>query len=703
MVMDIKKEVLKANSFSAFNPMQQKLLERDWQETSLVVSSPTASGKTVAAELLALNSVINKRKKAIYVCPLKAIAAEHYSSFRRKYSKNLSVRAALSTGDLDSGSRHLSGYDIIFSTYEKVDSLIRHRAEWLGSVGLLVVDEIHSLGSDRGPTLEIMIAAMRMISPRIQILGLSATIPNAAEISGWLGAELVTSSYRPVKLVERLYLDSVLYGGGEDSLRSLDTPLEEIADDTLAKRKQVLVFANTRRRAEDYAKKLSGLSCEAADAASAARLGKEADAVLKALESPTEQCRLLAELIKKGAAFHHAGLMPAQREIVEDAFRKNLIKVVSSTTTLAAGINMPAFRVVIPSLYRYTSSGSRRIPVNEYKQMAGRSGRPEFDTRGESVIIAKTEAEKEELCSSYINGEPEEIVSGLSHEPVLRMHLLSAIANGFVFDLLSLEDFIKKTFYHFQNSGAGIFSKINPVLRELHEMGFVEGDEERFSATALGKRVSQLYLDPLSANKIITSLRKEPGKELFYLYLISDTSESFPWVRVPRQKEELLWEELMENAASLPVDVMRAQYEDHLLLEKFNSSLLLCDWISEKSEEEIMKAYNIRPGVMHARRERADWLIYSAFEIARLLGLEQHLPALMKLRKRLRYGVREELVPLVSVRHIGRARARRLFRAGIKTPAHLRKTDLKDLSRILGTGVASLIKEQVQPGKVLQA
>ena len=152
--MDLKKRVLKLGGLKKFNPMQELVLKRDWQNKSLVVSSPTASGKTLVAELLALNSIVSKKKKVVYTCPLKALAFEHYSEFKKKYSASLKVRFGLSTGDLDSSSRHLQNYDLIFTTYEKLDSLIRHKVDWLQDVGLLIIDEVHEIDSGRGATLE---------------------------------------------------------------------------------------------------------------------------------------------------------------------------------------------------------------------------------------------------------------------------------------------------------------------------------------------------------------------------------------------------------------------------------------------------------------------------------------------------------------------------------------------------------------------
>ncbi len=209
--MNIEREVLALNSFKSFNPLQKKALKKDIFSKNVVVSAPTASGKTIIAELCALNTIINKKKKVIYTCPLKALASEHFNEFKKKYSKPLNVRVALSTGDLDSSSKHLANYDLVFATNEKVDSLIRHRANWLSSVGLLVVDEVHELDSDRGATLEMVISKLLSIVPSIQLLALSATIPNAKEIAEWMKAELIESSFRPVELREGILLDSVLH------------------------------------------------------------------------------------------------------------------------------------------------------------------------------------------------------------------------------------------------------------------------------------------------------------------------------------------------------------------------------------------------------------------------------------------------------------------------------------------------------------
>jgi helicase len=697
--IDLLQRVLQLNGFSQFNEMQQAVLKKNWAEKSLVISAPTASGKTLIAEIAALNCIVNRKRKVVYTCPLRALASEHYGEFKRKYSKDLGIRVALSTGDLDSSSKYLQNYDLIFVTYEKCDSLLRHRADWLSSVGLLVIDEVHILGTGRGPTLEVGATKLRQLNPKMQLLALSATIPNAKEIAEWLDAELIESDFRPIPLREGVYFnEEIEYKGGAKERIEGESALSALIKDTLfEKKKQAMVFANTRKRAEGIAKELAAFVEKNLSENEKKLLQRESEKALNALELPTEQCRRLSDLIAKGVAFHHAGLMQKQRSIVEDAFRENKLKVISATPTLAAGVNLPSHTVVIPSLYRYTELGMQRISVGEYKQQIGRAGRPKYDTEGRGIVIARSESDAEELMQHFINGEIEPVESMLGIEPILRMHLLGLIASNFVFDLPSMETFFKKTFYALQfGDMQELFEKVQNILQELQEMGFIVADAKRISATQLGVRVSELYIDPLSAFDLINSLKRETKFSPFsYLFIFSNCGELMPWLSVAKSREVELWEQLQLRKREIPVDVEREMFLDLNLVAKFNTALLFEQWIEEAREQQIIDEFNTQPGILHSKLLQCDWIGYSALELAKLLGLQQHFAPLSKLRKRLKHGVKEELVFLTEVRHIGRVRARRLWRSNIRTIADLRKVDERDLGRILGEAVAAKVKAEI--------
>src|SRR3989344_7008508 len=288
--------------------------------------------------------------------------------------------------------------------------------------------------------------------------------------------------------------------------------LVKLSLETIQMQKQALIFlpsrASTEKTAEDIAKMTSG------------HLPELEQEVLKVVTSPTKQCRRLSHCVRKGVAFHHSGLTSAQKELVEDAFRRGEVKIICATPTLAAGVSLPAYRVIIKSLKRFSGGwGMDWIPVLEYLQMAGRAGRPEYEKEGQAIILAKDEAEKEELYEKYVCGVPEEIYSKLAVEPVLRTYLLSLIASGIIRDEQGMQDFFSKTFWAHQFKD---MEKLQEILTRMltlleqwefvtiagsagsleQEGGFVSAialgkkQERTLRATALGKRTSELYLDP---------------------------------------------------------------------------------------------------------------------------------------------------------------------------------------------------------------
>ncbi len=198
--------ILQQEKFQELRPAQIKAINAGLLEgKNLLVCTPTGSGKTLIAELAAMNNIYNNIGKAIYIVPLKSLATEKYHLFKEKYADKT---IALSIGDPDSSEDHLTTYDVVVTTSEKLDSLIRHKAQWLREVKVVIVDEIHLLNDTaRGPTLEVVITLLRHLLKNVQIIGLSATIGNPEELAAWLDAILVIDDWRPVKLYHGTYLD----------------------------------------------------------------------------------------------------------------------------------------------------------------------------------------------------------------------------------------------------------------------------------------------------------------------------------------------------------------------------------------------------------------------------------------------------------------------------------------------------------------
>lgn len=175
------------------------------KDKNILVCTPTASGKTLVGELAALQTILKGEGKAIYIVPLKALANEKFRDFSERYGSM--CRIALSIGDMDKGDSYLENYDLIITTSEKLDSLIRHHCPWLSSVKCVVVDEVHLLNdAGRGPTLEILLTILRQQLKKIQIIALSATIGNPQELADWLDAKLIEDNWRPVELKKGVML-----------------------------------------------------------------------------------------------------------------------------------------------------------------------------------------------------------------------------------------------------------------------------------------------------------------------------------------------------------------------------------------------------------------------------------------------------------------------------------------------------------------
>ncbi len=691
-----------AADITELNPVQISAVKAGLLDLnkSLVVAAPTASGKTLIAELMMIKAILEKRVKAIYVVPLRALATEKYERFKEKYSQ-LGVNVGISTGDFDSTDPWLARYDLIILTSEKADSLLRHRAEFLQQVGIAVIDEVHLLhDAGRGPTLEITITRLKKLNPKILFLFLSATISNSDELAKWISAKLIKSDWRPVKLHQGVYFDNKVWFEEQECIETNnnnDAPEISISEHTVKVGKQALVFASSRRNAEAIAEKCCKVVRKSLTDTELTELAKISDDVKNSLESPTPQCKKLANCILSGIAFHHAGLVSKQRHLIEDAFRNRLIKIISATPTLAAGVDLPAFRVLIRDCRRYYPRfGYVFIPTLEYQQMAGRAGRPRYDKEGQAILIAHSEKEARELYNKFVLGEPEEITSKLAVEPVLRMHVLALIASDVVGSESELLDFFKSTFWGFQYKDVtGLKKQISKVLRQLLEWNFISEQDTFLKANRVGKRVAELYIDPLTAHEFIIALEK-PATDFGLLHLIAYSAELSPALKVRKPEYDLILNELVTREKQLLINIPKEwdiEYDD--FLNSIKSALALESWCNEAGEELMYNKYKITPGELHGKLEIADWLLYSIDELAGLLNKNDVRSTARRLRIRLHYGIKEELLQLVKLKGIGRARARRLFHAGYKTLSDIRKASVIELAPLIGAKTAENVKNQL--------
>ena len=672
---------------------------------NIVAAIPTASGKTLLSEFAMLKSVLNENKKgkALYIVPLRALASEKYDRFRTfeviKKNDGRGVTAGIATGDLDSRDDWLGQFDIIVATSEKVDSLLRNGSHWIDEVTVVVADEVHLIDSpDRGPTLEIVLAKLMKQKP--QIIALSATIGNAGDVAKWLSAELVVSDWRPIVLKEGVFFVNAITFG-DRSQREVKAFHKDstiaLAADTLKEGGQCIIFESSRKNSEGQAGRTGIAISKLIDTQTREKLKNLAAQVIETSE--VETTKKLAHCIENGSAFHHAGLISEQRKIIEKGFRDGTIKVIAATPTLAAGLNLPARRVIIKGYRRYdVNFGQVPIPVLEYKQMAGRAGRPRLDPYGESVLVAKNYNEMEELMSQYVLAGAEKIWSKLGTENALRTHILSIIVTGFARTMEELLGFMKNTFYSTQQEPWSLKVVIDKIIGFLVENKMIVQKDGLFP-TRLGELVSRLYIDPLSASIIIEGLEKIEEKgiqytELTLLHIVSMTTNMRP---LYLRSNDYTWlsDLVMEHHTefiTIPLQSSSINYE--WFLSQVKTACVMLDWINEKKEEDIVNKFGIGEGDIRALSETALWLVHSMAELATFMKLPSANRTL-ELEKRVEYGANPELLELIQIRGIGRVRARKLYNAGIWDMEALRASDPVKVAKIIGTKVAIKVLKQI--------
>lgn len=695
--------VLRENGYGDLWPSQVDAAPIAVAGKNLVLAVPTASGKSLVAYLALLSKAL-KGGQGLYLVPLRALASEKFEDLKT-LGRALGLRVALAIGDLDAEDPQLSRFDIVVATSEKADALLRHKANWLTNVQCIVADEVHLLGDPgRGPTLEVLLSRFKSLNKDAQIVALSATIANSRELADWLGAAHVKTEWRPVTLRE-----GILYGKGiqylDNEKVAVDSDLEDaslaLTEDSVRTGGSVIVFVSTRKSTEALADKLVQAVKPHLTPEAAARL-KEAAETLKGTDETSVEKRL-AKCIAGGAAFHHAGLRNRERNLVESLFKQGLLRALSATPTLAAGVNLPARRVVIRDLFRYdVNEGNRPIPVLEYKQMAGRAGRPRFDKVGEAITIAKSSEQKSEILLSFLLAEPEKVDSKLGTENALRTHILSSIAAEFVADEQGLDAFLKSTFLAHRSDTWVLKERVTRVIDFLLENDLITSTGDELKATRFGRRVSELYIDPLSAVVIRKALARVGQVKrltpMSFLHLAAATPDMIPIFL--RRGDTWLEGEATEREGEFLVPPKHgADYEE--FLSQLKTACLLHDWIEEQTEETILNKYGAYPGDVSNKVDTARWLLYATEEIARIFEKSATKPA-AQVSARLAHGARAELLPLLELRGVGRWRGRQLYNAGYTTKEKLAAASIPDLMRVqgIGPGLAESILRELQDAGV---
>jgi helicase len=708
---DQVKELLNNLGYQTLYPPQEEAIKKGVLEgKNVLITTPTASGKTLIAMMCAAKAILED-KRVVYLTPLRALANEKYEElipistlFKQDGTK---PTVAISTGDYDKKSDYLKNKDLLVLTNEKFDSMLRLDPGWIEKIGLIVFDEIHLLNEgDRGPVVEMLVSRFLSSLTVTQIIALSATVSNFKDVASWLKAEVVYNKWRPVKLLEGAYSSGkiVFYGGQSyQTLQSNYGPAIDSAFIMLKDGGQVLIFAENRRNAISLAEKATSIALNFLNIEESEKLRAVYEEIMTSDEL-TEVGRRLANCVIKGSAFHHAGLPPSYRRIIEKAFKDGLIKILCSTPTLAAGVNLPARTVIINSLSRYNSEWGQNeeISVLEYKQFCGRAGRPKYDNIGYAITILRFD-DVEPFFERYVKGSPEPLYSKLIDNEILRDHLLAVIVSFPGISEKELCTFFSNTFLGYQRRPQFVLSKIKVNLSYLKINDLIEEENGRYIATEFGKNISFLYISTSTGihyKMILEYYRSHKGEVssgedlvLFSAISSNDFQPKFSLRRADMKSYEIFESEIESSFGSLFGNVFTVSQFN----EVGRNFVSLREWLNEKTENEIYEKFSVEPGDLYRQVESIEWLVHAFSRISLLLGLREIQVVASGLEERIKYGVKKELLELIQLEGVGRVRARLLYSNGFKTINDLRRVKESDISRIpkLGPIIAKRIKDQV--------
>ncbi|MBK6427804.1 MAG: DEAD/DEAH box helicase [Blastocatellia bacterium] len=630
---------------------------------------PTGAGKTWLAEQ-AIDSMLRAGARAIYLTPLRALANELVERWTRRFEGH---EVGVFTGEYGQRQAYPVPFDrarLLIMTPERLDACTRNWRShwgWLPEVNLLVVDELHLLGErGRGPRLEGALMRARRLNPFLQLIGLSATLGNRAELAEWLGGVHYGSSWRPIPIEWR----SVRFQRATDKPRILREEVQRC----VSAGGQSLVFVQSRRRAE-------ALSTELRDAGIA-------------------------------AGHHHAGLDSDERRRLEGECRAGELRALVSTGRLEMGLNLPARQVVLYDLQCFDGSDFVPLSVNTVWQRAGRAGRRGLDTQGEVVLIAPA---WDRDADRYAGGHFEKITSGLGDERALAEQVLAEVSSGLARTRPQLARNLQQSLAAHQQR----LPVLDRVVGEMVDSGMlVEVPDEgpraaTLKATRLGRIAVRQMLAPSTVVTLSRSFQSDEADGFTFLdilLLCAQTDDCDP--RIPVDFEEL--EELGTWLAGEPSTLLSGsnqQIQERLgltgrrLLAVIKTALVVRAWTRLGDAADVADNFGCYAFEVRRLGEGVERILTAAVAVLtpprpQESDSSEALPETIPddgptLPDRVRalvamvvHGVDEQVVTLTFLDGIGGTLARRLRDAGITDIEELPSTEPSDLSRVRGISAA---------------
>nr|XP_018669768.1 activating signal cointegrator 1 complex subunit 3 [Ciona intestinalis] len=534
-------------NFSHFNPIQTQIFHCIYHhDTNVLIGAPTGSGKTVAAELAIFRMLRTQPgAKAVYVAPLKALVRERMKDWEKRLKHKLGLKLVELTGDIAPDMRAVARADVIITTPEKWDGVSRswNTRGYVRKVSLLIIDEIHLLGQDRGPVLEVIVSRTNFISSHtekaVRVVGLSTALANARDLADWLGIKQMglfnfRPSVRPVPM--EVHIQGFSGKHYCPRMASMNKTCFQ-AIQTHSPTKPVLIFVSSRRQT-----RLTALDL-------IAHLGGENDPKQWMhmdeweMEELTHMVRdpNLRLTLAFGIGLHHAGLMERDRSLVEKLFSEQKIQSLIATSTLAWGVNLPAHLVIVKGTEYFDGKQGRYedFPITDVLQMMGRAGRPQYDDKAVAVILVHDV--KKAFYKKFLY-EPFPVESSLLQ--VIDDHLNAEIVAGTISNKQEAMDYLTWTYFFrrllMNPSYYGLDDTdhdcVNYYLSKLLERNIVElrmsgcvamgndDDDVMLESTNGGRIASFYYLSHLTLRLLNEDMRPEmPLDDL--LKLLSDAQE----------------------------------------------------------------------------------------------------------------------------------------------------------------------------------
>lgn len=720
-------------------PVQELAVKRHglFGDDNLLVQAPTSSGKTFIGEMAAIHAAL-RRKKVVYLVPLKALAEEKYRDFSEKYAP-YGLKVIVSTRDRREFDRRLEdgNFSIAVAVYEKLSQLLVRRPERLEEVALVVADELEILSDpERGAMAEVLLTRILQtrarrrddacVVPTPRLLGLSAVIGEASKLAQWLQATLVTCERRPVELRY-----GVLHGGvfryrtyneyheGEETLAEGESPWDTLVENVRAFVEQgeaCLVFVKAKHESRRGAQLLAGELGGQPAAANAIE-------VLRKLE-PTRSRDGLLEMLNSAVAFHNADLSPEERKVIEQAFRAGDIRVVVSTSTLAMGMNLPARNVFItPEKWRYDSRFSMpwKTPIRhaEYENMGGRAGRYGAGYAfGRAILIASTPFDRATLWRRYIEGEREPIEPQLAHEP-LETLVLRLSASRMCRTEPELRDFLESTLtgqwvWLESLTVAECEFRIHDAVNRAVDAGVLtRRPADRLEATPFGLAVASKGLTIATARELQhwiaqSKTRRWSPTDLILaaamtpdgrMLQVSLTAREYDHADYPGRLKHLTEGE--DVAADVPLNRIRncnlmPFFEE---VRAIKTALFLTEWIDHAPLRHLEETYHIMAGQILAAVDQLNWLIDATAAVAMTLrGHTNFIEHIKTVAERVQRGLREEALPLA--RGAGRRLSHNALLAladhGLHTPEALNEAPAEALLAHVSASEAHILKVWAQ-------